>query len=153
MSIYGQAGTGSPVDFNQGTIMTKTSDTPATDAPKTDDQTAAATTTTPPQSEAEKLTATLASQFKPPVGVAAGVEFLRKHFDEGAHVLTSGKGAKGSRVAEVSTVLVEIDGVRRVVEIHGFESGAFKLFAEVPGRGDAAIAGWLSGMYAAEPQS
>jgi hypothetical protein len=147
MRICGQAGTGSPADFNQGTIMTKTNDAPAADA--AEDQ----TTTTAPQSEADKLTATLASQYKPPVGVAAGVEFLRKHFDEGAHVLTSGKGAKGSRVAEVSTVLVEIDGVRRVVEIHGFESGAFKLFAEVPGKTDEVIAGWLSGMYAAEPSA
>jgi hypothetical protein len=144
MRIYGRAGTGSPADFNQGTTMTKPSDTPAADATVTETQTA---TTTAPQSEADKLTATLASQYKPPVGVAAGVEFLRKHFDEGAHVLTSGKGAKGSRVAEVSTVLVEIDGVRRVVEIHGFESGAFKLFAEVPGKGDEAIASWLSRMY------
>jgi hypothetical protein len=143
MRIYGQAGTGSPADFNQGTIMTKPSDTTAADAPKTETQT---TTTTAPQSEADKLTAALAAQYKPPVGVAAGVEFLRKHFDEGAHVLTSGRGAKGTRVTETATVLVEIHGTRRIVEIHGYESGAYKLFAEVPGKGDV-VATYLAAMY------
>lgn len=82
----------------------------------------------------------LLAGYKPPVGVAAGVDFLRRAFDETAHVLNTTKGAKGSRTTDISQVLVEVDGIRRVIEVHGFESGAYKLFAEVTGKGEDAQA-------------
>lgn len=92
---------------------------------------------------------TLLAGYRPPVGVAAGVDFLRKEFDEGAHVLWTTKGAKGGRVAEISGVLVEVEGIRRVVEIHGYETGGFKLFGEVPGKTPEEQAIALRGFYTA----
>lgn len=107
--------------------MTKTTDTPENNA--TTAMEATATTT-----ELQTAETALIAGYKPPAGVAAGVDFLRKAFDEGAHVLWTTKGAKGGRVAEISGVLAEIDGIRRVVEIHGYESGGFKFFGEALGK-------------------
>lgn len=120
--------------------MTKPTDNPENTAATAPE--APATTTALAAAE----TALLAG-YKPPVGVAAGVDFLRRTFDEGSHVLNTTKGAKGSRTTDISQVLVEVDGIRRVIEVHGFESGAYKLFGEVPGKTEDALAAAISHFY------
>ena len=120
--------------------MTKPTNTPENIAVEA---TEAPATTTALQTAENALLA----GYKLPVGVAAGVDFLRRAFDETAHVLNTTKGAKGSRTTDISQVLVEVDGIRRVIEVHGFESGAYKLFAEVPGKGEYAQAVAISHIF------
>lgn len=117
--------------------MTKPTENPENPAPNAPETTSRVTTT---ETALSTATSTLLAGYKPPAGVAAGVDFLRRAFDETAHVLNTTKGAKGSRTTDISQVLVEVDGIRRVIEVHGFESGAYKLFAEVTGKGEDAQA-------------
>lgn len=120
--------------------MTKPADTPENTAAEA--QNADASTTALAAAEAA-----LIAGYKPPVGVAAGVAFLRERFDEGAYVLNSSKGPKGTKMTEVSQVLAEINGIRRIIEVQGFESGAFKLFGEIAGKTPDALAASVSAMY------
>jgi hypothetical protein len=124
----------------KGPTMTKPTDNPENSAVETTES----STTTTALAAAESA---LLAGYKAPVGVAAGVDFLRRAFDETAHVLNTTKGAKGSRTTDISQVLVEVDGIRRVIEVHGFESGAYKLFAEVPGKGEDAQAVAISHIF------
>lgn len=96
---------------------------------------------------AAALIAGLVAGYTPPVGVAAGVAFLREAFDEGAYVLNTTKGPKGTRITEISAVLTEINGIRRVIEVQGFESGAFKLFGEIAGKAPDALKASINAMY------
>lgn len=102
--------------------MTKTTETVA------DETSEVSSSITPLETAIAEAVATR----EPPKGVAAGMEFLRASFDEEAHILWTANGPKRTRTTELAGALVEINGVRRVIIISGLESGAFKLFAEVP---------------------
>jgi hypothetical protein len=136
----GGCGASLPIATTQEDTMTKPTDTPenpAADAPKAD----------APTTALAAAEAVLIAGYKPPVGVAAGVAFLREKFDESAYVLNTTKGPKGTRITEISSVLVEINGIRRVIEVQGFESGNFKLFGEIAGKTPEALAASLGAMY------
>jgi hypothetical protein len=83
-----------------------------------------------------------------PTPTLTPLAFLQANFDDEAHVLYQTAGPKKSRIDSVTFILCEIKGVRRViVATQTGESGAFRLYAEVPGRGPEFMADNLADTY------
>lgn len=85
-------------------------------------------------SEADKLIEQAAAAVPAPTGLKSAVAFLQANFDEEAHILWSTNGPRKSKTTQLAGVLCEVEGSRRVIIVNEFESGAYRLFAEVGGK-------------------
>lgn len=101
-------------------------------------------------SEADKLIEQAAAAVPAPTGLKAAVAFLQANFDEEAHILWSTNGPRKSKTTQLAGILCEIDGIRRVVVVNEFESGAYRLFAEIAGKTREDVAYNLGNTYTAE---
>lgn len=85
----------------------------------------------------DQAIATAAATREPPRGVKGAVETIRNTVDEGAHVLWTANGPRNSHIAELGAVLITVDDAAVIYLVQAFDSGAFKVFASVPGKAGA----------------
>lgn len=90
--------------------------------------------------------ATAAGDAKPS-GTDAAVEALRAAFGDDVVTLWRTGGPRKSHTDEVVCVLVEIGGQPRRIVVQSFESGNFKLFAEVGGKTAEQMVEALGGLF------
>jgi hypothetical protein len=100
-----------------------------------------------PPETADSMLNHLVATKKALTGVQSALAHLRA-IDEEAGIIWSTSGPRKSRTEEIAGIMVEIGDVRRVVTVLGFDSGAWKLFAEVPGKGAEAQIQALKDIYA-----
>lgn len=82
-----------------------------------------------------------------PKGVAAAMVFLRQE-DPDAQVMWETRGPRHSHIENVSQVMCEIYGTRRMMVVLSYASGQFKVFGEVAEKDPAKLVGKLTEMYA-----
>lgn len=82
-----------------------------------------------------------------PSGTDAAVEALRAAFGDDVVTLWRMGGPRKSHTDEVVCVLVEIGDQPRRIVVQSFESGNFKLFAEVGGKTAEQMVGTLGGLF------